>query len=124
MGILLAHKLSPALADAILRSRVGAESQLTDRRKSPDAPNNLFKPSLARYAHIEGDFGAEARRRSLPTQILLSRGADGARWIERRVAAITARVFEAVWILSLPKAARKRLSRRVVAKRQRRASSG
>lgn len=123
-GLLLARRISPYLTDALLRTRVGFESQLTDRRKSPDAPNNLFKPSLARYARIEGDYSAEALRRSLYTQLALSRGAAGVRWIVRGLSGITARVFEAGWILGLPKVVRKGLSRRRVARRQRRAMSG
>ena len=124
MAILLARRISPHLVDAILRTRVGFESQLTDRRKSKDAPSNLFKPSLSRYAHVEGELSAEAIPRSLPTAIQLSPIGVGARWVTRGLSGLAARVFEAGWLLSLPKGARKRLSRRLVAKRQRRAMTG
>jgi NAD(P)-dependent dehydrogenase (short-subunit alcohol dehydrogenase family) len=122
--LLLAQRLSPTLADAILRTRIGVESQLTDLRRSADAPNNLFKPSLARYAHVEGDHGTETLRRSLATQLSLSRAADGVRWITRGVSEITAKVAEAGWILSLPKVARKSLARRLVVRQQRSPKSG
>ncbi len=123
-ALLLARRISPYLTDALLGSRIGFASQLTDRRKGPDAPNNLFKPSLARYARVEGEHSAEARSRSLYTQLSLTRGADAVRSIVRGLSGVAARVFEAGWILSLPKAMRKSLSRRRVARRHRRASSG
>lgn len=123
MALLLARRISPYLTDAILQSRAGFDSQLTDRPKSEDAPNNLFEPSSARDARIEGDFGAEMVRRSLLTELSLSRAGAAARWIARRISGVAARVFTAGWRLTLPKAARRGLSHGPGEGRQRRARS-
>jgi NAD(P)-dependent dehydrogenase (short-subunit alcohol dehydrogenase family) len=121
MAFLLGHRLSPALTDAILRTRVGFESQLTDRPKSPDAPNNLFEPSQPREARVEGVHSDEAVRRSLLTQLPQTRVAAAARRVVRALADVQARVFEAGWRLTLPRAARRALTRRPAAARRRRA---
>jgi NAD(P)-dependent dehydrogenase (short-subunit alcohol dehydrogenase family) len=111
-ALLLARRISPYLTDAALRGRPGFESQLTDRPKSPDAPNNLFEPSPVREARVEGIFGDETRSRSLITQIELSRAAAVVRRVARASFEIVARVFEAAWRLGLPRAARRNLAPR------------
>ena len=102
----LAHRLSPAITDAILRSPAGYDSQLTDRPKSPQARSNLFEPSLDTLARVEGIFGAETLRKSLFTRLELGRGAVLLQRAASAVASVAARAFEAGWRLGLPKAAR------------------
>lgn len=107
MALLLAQRISPSLTDAILRTRVGVEAQLTDRPKSPSAPNNLTEPTPARLAHVEGTFGAETVRRSLPTRLALTRLAAGARRVSQTISGVTAWLVEKGWRATLPAAARR-----------------
>ena len=109
-AILLAQRLSPALADAVLRSPAGVESQLTNRPKSPEARNNLFERSPSDLARVEGIYGAEVVKNSLFTRIELSRGADVADRAARAILAGVARLFEAGWRVGLPGVARASLA--------------
>ena len=105
-ALLLAQRLSPALTDAVLRSPAGVESQLTDRPKSPDARSNLFEPSPAELARVEGIFGTEELKDSLFTRIELSRAAELVGRAARAIFAGVARLFEAGWRAGLPRIAR------------------
>lgn len=122
MALLLAHRLSPSLTDAILQTPVGFESQLTDRPKSPRAPSNLFEPSPVSEARVEGVHGDETLRRSLPTQMMLTRGAAGARRVARAIYGAASRLVEMGWRMALPAAARRGLALRAGKGRRRRAS--
>ncbi len=124
IALLLAHRISPTLTDAILRTRVGIESQLTDRPKSPSAPNNLFEPTPSHLAHIEGTFGVEAARRSPLTLLALTRVAAGARRVSRAIAGVVARIVEMGWRATLPAAARRSLALGSGKERRRRAPTG
>jgi NAD(P)-dependent dehydrogenase (short-subunit alcohol dehydrogenase family) len=104
-ALTVAHRLSPSITDAILRSPAGYDSQLTTRPKSPEARSNLFQPSLETLARVEGIYGAETLRKSLFTRIELSAGAVALQRAANAVASVAARVFEAGWRLGLPRAA-------------------
>jgi hypothetical protein len=123
-ALALAHRLSPRLADAILQSPVGFEGQLTDKPKSPRAPSNLFDPSPASEARVEGLYGAESLRRSLFTRMMLTPVAAGARWMAQAIFGGVARLVAMGWRASLPRAARRSLVRRLVQGRRRRAPTG
>lgn len=123
-ALALAHRLSPALTDAIIQSPLGFEAQLTDRPKSPRAPNNLFDPSPLSEARVEGLYGAETLRRSLLTQVMQTRGAAGVRRVAQAIYGVAARLVVIGWRASMPKAARRGLVRRAGQGRRRRASTG
>jgi hypothetical protein len=112
-ALLLAHRLSPALTDALLRGPIGFDAQLTDRRKSPAARSNLDEPSPDELARVEGIFGAEARTRSRFTRIELSRAAAAVDEVARIAFAAAARLVQAGWRRALPKlaTAKKQVSR-------------
>ncbi len=67
VGFLLAQRLSPRLVDAMLVGRIGFESQMTDKRKSPNAPNNLYQS--VNETRIHGSMHREASARSLGTAL-------------------------------------------------------
>ncbi len=121
-ALALAHRLSPALTDAILQSPLGFASQLTDRPKSPRAPNNLFDPSPLSEARVEGVHGAETLRRSLLTQMTLTRAAAGVRRVARAIHGVTARLVGFGWSALIPRAARRSLARRAAEAPGRRSS--
>lgn len=70
----IANRISPRLVDLLLRMS-GFDSQLTDRPRSPDSPNNLYAP-LEDDGGVHGEFTGEERRGSAYTR--LERSARGA----------------------------------------------
>lgn len=50
---ILANRIAPGLIDRYL-AKAGYSGQLTDQRRAPDAPSNLFEP-------VPGDYGAHGR---------------------------------------------------------------
>lgn len=99
LALILAHRLSPRLADAILMTRIGFESQLTTRPKSLHAANNLFSPSPDETAKVHGDLGAEAISTSIATRLQTSAPARWAEMAARPLRRAAARIVETVWAL-------------------------
>jgi NAD(P)-dependent dehydrogenase (short-subunit alcohol dehydrogenase family) len=67
VGFLLAQRISPRLIDAMLAGKIGFESQMTEKRKSPNAPNNLYQS--VNESRIHGDMHQEAKAHSLGTAL-------------------------------------------------------
>jgi NAD(P)-dependent dehydrogenase (short-subunit alcohol dehydrogenase family) len=104
--LLLMKRLTPRLLERILLTRVGFESQLTDRTKSAEAPNNLASPIPGARYQVHGDLGAEAARTSLYTALETSAPARLARKATLPALKLVARGFEALWALRFPANAR------------------
>jgi hypothetical protein len=98
--LMLAHRLTPRLTDALLSMRMGIEGQMTDQPKSADAPNNLFEPTPDSLSKVHGDFGASARRMSFATALQASPLARLGAALARPIVASLAGVLEAYWRIS------------------------
>jgi NAD(P)-dependent dehydrogenase (short-subunit alcohol dehydrogenase family) len=66
-SLALAQRLSPRLADRILK-KIAFDGQRTDIPKTDHAPNNLFE-HMEGYDRVKGEFSDEARETSLYTSM-------------------------------------------------------
>jgi NAD(P)-dependent dehydrogenase (short-subunit alcohol dehydrogenase family) len=111
LALVMLQRLSPRLVDAILE-RIGFETQMTDEPKSPDAPNNLYRPIEGpAFDEVEGDLGGEALSRSPATRIQTSRLFRRAHRLTAAPLAALAKVAELLYPVFVP-AARRLLGRR------------
>lgn len=98
-ALLLAQRLSPRLVDAIMVGRIGFEAQISRKPKPATAPNALFEPMDSRDLGVRGEYGAEARAKSLVAALQETGVARFVAGVRRAGAAVGGRVVNALYAL-------------------------